>query len=170
VFMSLWNHYRNLIRYPRPAARTIPSASAPRSHAARRTSDSSGGTGSRAVGSSGSVRGIPSGRTCATHERWEWRHLHNVRFIHYNDLLTRPREEIAGLAQYLNVDTTPGDVARVAEAVTFRAMRERADRLLPAGLALFRGPIDVLLQGRQRPLARRPLHRRPGTLSRGGST
>ena len=144
VFMSLWNHYRNLIRYPRLAAPNHPDRVGPPLPRCP--------TDIRQFWRDWITRGwfeweregYPFWSNLRhTRTWWEWRHLQNVRFVHYNDLLTRPLEEIAGLAQYLDVDTDRDEVARIAESVTFRAMRERAERLLPVGHALFRGGPSV---------------------------
>ncbi len=140
VFMSLWNHYRCLIRYPFLAAPYHPLRIGP---ALPRCP-----VDIRQFWHNWTTRGWfdwdhegypfwSNLRHTATW--WEWRHLPNVRFVHYQDLLANPCEEIAGLAAYLGAEADATAVSQVAAASDFAEMRRHADRLLPEGSAMLRG-------------------------------
>jgi aryl sulfotransferase len=57
---------------------------------------------------------------------WDYRHLPNILFVHYNDLLTDLEGEITRIATYLSIPLTQDALAAIVQAVSFGAMRERA--------------------------------------------
>ncbi len=57
---------------------------------------------------------------------WEYRHLPNILFVHYSDLLSDTAGEIRRVAEYLAVPLGEGALARMLEAVSFDTMRARA--------------------------------------------
>lgn len=62
---------------------------------------------------------------------WNYRHLPNILMVHYNDLLNRPEAEIARIAQYLDIALPEGLLPQIAEAVSFKTMKQRAEEILP---------------------------------------
>jgi aryl sulfotransferase len=64
-----------------------------------------------------------SGNLCHTATWWRFRHLPNIRFVHYADLLADLPGEIAGVAAFLGIDLPPARRAEIAAAVTFDALR-----------------------------------------------
>lgn len=65
----------------------------------------------------------------ATHHAqtwWDYRHLDNLLFVHYSDLLARPGPEINRIADFLNIEITPDSLDRVVEAVSFKSMKKNA--------------------------------------------
>ena len=67
------------------------------------------------------------------------RHLPNVTFVHFNDLLSDLAGEISALAEFLDIPLLGGTLREVAEAATFDRMNRNADRLLPASDTMIRG-------------------------------
>jgi aryl sulfotransferase len=57
---------------------------------------------------------------------WGYRHLPNILFIHYSDLLADLTGEVTRIASYLNIPLTQDALTAIVQAVTFAAMRERA--------------------------------------------
>jgi aryl sulfotransferase len=72
-----------------------------------------------------------SGNLYHTASWWRFRHLPNIRFIHFADLLADPASEIADVARFIGLDATPARVAEVAGAVTFDALRREAAHAAP---------------------------------------
>ncbi len=57
---------------------------------------------------------------------WAYRHLPNILFVHYNDLLDDLGGEIERVADFLNIPLNEDALPEIVQAVTFDAMRERA--------------------------------------------
>ncbi|MFZ4657731.1 MAG: sulfotransferase domain-containing protein [Caldilineaceae bacterium] len=57
---------------------------------------------------------------------WEYHHLPNICFVHYNDLLADLAGEIQHVADFLKISLAEEQRQAIAKAVTFDAMRERA--------------------------------------------
>lgn len=57
---------------------------------------------------------------------WEYRHLENILFVHFNDLLTNTENEISRVADFLNIRVADVKVATIAKSVTLDAMRSDA--------------------------------------------
>jgi aryl sulfotransferase len=63
---------------------------------------------------------------------WSYRHLENILFVHFNDLLADLPSEVARVAEYLEIEVTDAEVQEIAHATTFGNMKSNADQLLPA--------------------------------------
>lgn len=140
VFMSLWNHYQHLIRYPfqrqlkHPERVGGPLPACP--------------DDLRVFWRSWMTRGWfeweSEGYPFWANLRhsqvwWQARHLPNVAFVHFNDLLTNLDMEIESIASYLGVAVDRRQIAVIAEGVQFSRMREHDDVLLPDAGAMLRG-------------------------------
>jgi aryl sulfotransferase len=62
---------------------------------------------------------------------WAYRHLPNILFVHYNDLLTDLPGEIQRVAGFLQIPLDGGALAAILPAVRLPAMRDSAERLDP---------------------------------------
>jgi aryl sulfotransferase len=89
-----------------------------------------------------------SGNLYHTASWWRFRHLPNVAFVHYADLLADLPGEVARVAGFLGIDLDPERRDAIADAVRFDALRrdaaaaapmpdERADRIWRDGLGTF---------------------------------
>ena len=76
---------------------------------------------------------------------WDYRHLPNIEFFHYNDLLERPEEEIRRLAAYLEIDVPEQHWPRILEAITFDSMKARGAEYAPAGGSMWKGGADTFM-------------------------
>jgi aryl sulfotransferase len=56
---------------------------------------------------------------------WQYRHLDNMLFVHYADLLADRRREITRIAHFLEIEVTDSIVEAVVEHTQLSAMRER---------------------------------------------
>jgi aryl sulfotransferase len=62
---------------------------------------------------------------------WNHRHLPNILFVHFSDLLRDLEGEIQHIADFLEIDLTSEFRSRIAQAVTFKNVKENAEQLLP---------------------------------------
>lgn len=84
--------------------------------------------------------GWPYWSTCHHARTWfEHRHLDNLLFVHFADLLADPHGEIARIARFLGIPLEPGELDRIVEVTSFRAMKSRADAVVGQAARLFQG-------------------------------
>ncbi len=57
---------------------------------------------------------------------WAYRHLENILFVHFADLLSNLPSEIQRLAKFLDIAVTESGVQRIAQKVTLEEMRAEA--------------------------------------------
>jgi aryl sulfotransferase len=70
---------------------------------------------------------------------WDFRHLPNVLFVHYNDLLADLAGEMRRVAAHLGISVPTARWPRVIEAATFATMKENADKIAPSAAVMFEG-------------------------------
>jgi aryl sulfotransferase len=63
-----------------------------------------------------------------TQSYWEYRHLPNLLFIHYNDMLADLPGAIRRLADFTSIEASNEDIERVTQSTTFSAMKREATR------------------------------------------
>jgi aryl sulfotransferase len=61
---------------------------------------------------------------------WDYRHLSNILFVHYNDLLRDLPGEIRRIADYLSIDLSSDTLAAIAELVRFDSMKANAEKFV----------------------------------------
>lgn len=62
---------------------------------------------------------------------WDFRHLPNVLFVHFNDLLSDLRGEVLRVADFLDIEVPEDALPSVLNAVTFTTMKANAERIWP---------------------------------------
>jgi aryl sulfotransferase len=77
-----------------------------------------------------------------TQSWWNYRHLENILFVHYNDLLTDLPHEMQRMARFLGIPISDEAVARLLPALSLEAMRQGGEQTLP-------GPVWVWKDGAQ---------------------
>jgi aryl sulfotransferase len=70
---------------------------------------------------------------------WEWRHLPNVLFVHFNDLKADLEGEMRRIAEYLGIAVDEDAWPRVVDAATFATMKKNPDAIIPGMEAAFEG-------------------------------
>ena len=156
VFMSVWNHYRNYTddfyeRANQPAYVRRPLPRCPEDI--------------REFWSQWMTRrwfeweseGYPFwGSLHHTQSWWDFRHLPNILFVHYNDLLDDLEGEIGRVARYLDIEASDAFISDIAGAVSFGSMKTRAEQLVPGHEVTFRSGAQVFVNkgtiGRWRPV------------------
>jgi aryl sulfotransferase len=62
---------------------------------------------------------------------WDFKHLPNILFAHYNDLLADLEGEIQRIAAFLEIAVSPMLCTQIAQASTFKQVQANAKKLLP---------------------------------------
>jgi len=73
---------------------------------------------------------------------WDYRHLENILFIHYNDMLRNLSDEIGRIAHFLDIQIPGEAVAAILPELTLENMRRNGEQTLP-------GPSSVWKDGAQ---------------------
>jgi len=76
---------------------------------------------------------------------WEYRHLPNILFVHYNDLLKDLKGEIQRIADYLNIKVSEEYLKEITELSTFSSMKERAEEVVPTVGGFFDGGAQTFI-------------------------
>jgi aryl sulfotransferase len=146
VFMSLWNHYRHLVRYPFARNPRHPDRVGP---PLPRCPDDV-----REFWQQWMTRGWfeweqdgypfwSSLRHVGTW--WEQRHLPNVRMVHYNDLLRDLPGEVRAISAFLDVHVSDDGIARVAADASFESMSRNREQLLSDTATMLQGGASTFL-------------------------
>jgi aryl sulfotransferase len=72
-----------------------------------------------------------SGNLSHTASWWRFRHLENILFVHFADLLAALPDEIGRVAAHLGIAVTPEEIAEIAREVEFEAIKRDAAAAAP---------------------------------------
>ncbi len=72
-----------------------------------------------------------SGNMVHTQSWWNFRHLPNILFVHFNDLLADRATEVRRVARHLSIELSDAAVDATAAETTFEAIRANADMAGP---------------------------------------
>ena len=70
---------------------------------------------------------------------WEFQHLENILFVHFNDLLSNLEGEIQRVAQFLDIDLPEESVPDIVDAVSFTTVKEKAIKDSLTGSDMWKG-------------------------------
>jgi aryl sulfotransferase len=70
---------------------------------------------------------------------WDYRHLDNILFVHFGDLLANLTGEISRIAAFLNIPVPAADLPEIAQRVSLAAMRSESERDDPDLVNSFQG-------------------------------
>lgn len=71
---------------------------------------------------------------------WEYRHLPNIFFIHFNELLADLDGSVRKIAEFLEIPILEESFPQLVESLTFKSMKQKANEaLVPLGGAIFNG-------------------------------
>jgi aryl sulfotransferase len=145
VFMSFWNHYSNWIDTP-PSATDAPAPSGP--PIPPPTDDI------HVFWHNWITRGMFEwesegypwwGNLYHTKTWWEYRHLDNILFVHFNDLLADLSGEIGRIARFLDIGCSDQELSEVTHAVSFATMKQQAVQLVPFTESRFKGGAQTFI-------------------------
>lgn len=76
---------------------------------------------------------------------WNFRHLPNIQFIHYNNLLDDLEREIAGIAAYLEIECSAELIAKITDKVTFSSMKRQSVEFVGHNDDIFEGGSKIFI-------------------------
>ncbi|MCB9147704.1 MAG: sulfotransferase domain-containing protein [Caldilineaceae bacterium] len=136
VFMSWWNHYSNYTADAYDALNNIPGRVGPPIPRCPQDIRDYWRTWISKGWFEWESEGYPhSGNMHHTQTWWNYRHLNNILFVHFNDLLENSETEIARVAHFLDIAISDADILAIAESVSLTQTRER---VIKAGGELMR--------------------------------
>lgn len=141
VFMSLWNHYRNmdvnmLNKYLPPEIEPIPFC--PEDvHEFWETWLTRGYF-------SWEAEGYPFWSNLRHAQSWfDVKHLDNVLHVHYDNLLSNSASEISKIANFIDVDISNDQANSLADYTSFKNTKSNLEKLFPGGYRLFENGADT---------------------------
>lgn len=84
-----------------------------------------------------------SGNMHHTQTWWEFRHLKNIVFVHFNDLLANLEEEIRRVTQFLEIDLPEELLPEIVRAVSFSTVKEKATKDPLSGSDMWKGGMNT---------------------------
>lgn len=78
---------------------------------------------------------------------WEFKHLPNILFVHFNNLLSQPYDEIKRIAHYVGIKPTDAHLKFIVEATKFKNFKENSEKILGAEQAFKGGSKTFLNKG-----------------------
>ena len=76
---------------------------------------------------------------------WNFRHLPNILFVHFYDLLSDLKGEICRIARFLDIHLEDDLGRKIAQAVTFGTVKAHAEQLHPQAAAAFVGGANTFV-------------------------
>lgn len=70
---------------------------------------------------------------------WDFKHLPNILYVHYNDMLADLSGEIARVAEYLDIEVSNEMLATITDLTTFKSMKRDALKQNPENYSIFKG-------------------------------
>jgi len=76
---------------------------------------------------------------------WDWRHLPNIELVHYADLLADTEGQVRRIAEFLGIALPDDAWARITKAVSFEEMKRDGERYAPSRGELWKGGAQTFL-------------------------
>ncbi len=76
---------------------------------------------------------------------WDYRHLDNIHFVHFADLLADPEKSVRAVAAYLNIDINESLLPAILERITFGAMKKNFTQIMPEADDVWEGGGNVFM-------------------------
>jgi aryl sulfotransferase len=70
---------------------------------------------------------------------WEYRHLPNMHFVHFSDLLNDPATELRAIAKHLGITIDETQFAGVLERISFKDMKKNFGNIMPEAGEIWKG-------------------------------
>ena len=136
VFMSWWNHYSNFTEAAYDKLNNTPGRVGPRMPRCPQNIRTYWRTWISKGWFEWENEGYPhSGNMYHTQTWWNFRHLPNILFVHFNDLLANLKEEIVRIARFLAIPVSDASVSSIAHAVSLQEVKKNADQIIDVGFA-----------------------------------
>lgn len=146
VFMSLWNHYSNFTDAAIMSMNNIPGRVGDEFPRAPQDMHECWRRWVTDSWFEGEVGGWPYWSHLSNVQSWwDYRHLPNIKLVHYNDLLATPQHTVRDIARYLEIEVPESCWARIIEAISFQEMKAKGDIYAPAGGINWKGGADTFM-------------------------
>lgn len=76
---------------------------------------------------------------------WNFRHLPNIEFFHYNDMLVDTEREVRRMAAFLEIEVPEKAWAGIVKAVSFAEMKQQGELYAPGGGQFWKGGAQTFL-------------------------
>ncbi len=76
---------------------------------------------------------------------WDYRHLPNMEFVHFADLLADSESEVRRLAAYLEIDLQEDKVPGILERISFGSMKANFDNIMADAKQVWKGGGDAFM-------------------------
>ena len=76
---------------------------------------------------------------------WDFKHLPNIMFVHFNDLLSNTADEIRRVAEYLSIRLDDDRVNDIVERVSFDRMKQDFDKILSNAAKVWHGGVTAFM-------------------------
>lgn len=73
---------------------------------------------------------------------WDYRHLDNIHFVHFVDLLEDPEKAIRGVAAYLDIEIDEKMMPGILERISFGSMKKNFMKIMPESSEIWKGGTD----------------------------
>lgn len=70
---------------------------------------------------------------------WDYRHMPNICFVHFADLLRDPEGEIRRLANYLEIELDEDELPGILQRISFGGMKKNFTNIMPEADMIWRG-------------------------------
>lgn len=132
VFMSFWNHYRNFTPGAYDFINAIPDRVGPPLPVCPENIHEVWHDWITSGWFDWEGEGYPFwGNMHHVQSWWNYRHLDNLLFVHYNDLLADPSKQIERIAAFLDIEVPEAALPDLLENLSLEAMRDEAARNQP---------------------------------------
>ncbi len=76
---------------------------------------------------------------------WNFRHLDNIHFVHFADLLADPEKAVRAVASFLDIEIDEAMMPGILERIAFGSMKKNFDQIMPEAGEIWRGGGDVFM-------------------------
>ncbi len=70
---------------------------------------------------------------------WDYRHLSNIHFVHFSDLLDDPATQIRAIAGFLNIEIEEDHFDGILQRISFKDMKKNFVKIMPEADGIWRG-------------------------------
>lgn len=146
VFMSLWNHYSNYTPTMYNALNNLPGRVGDPIPICPEDIRVFWQWWMTRGGFAWESEGYPFGANLRHSQTWwNFRHLPNILWVHYNDLKRDLAGEISRVAAFLDIAVTPEALAAIVQATSFSTMKQNAEQIYPVAEQVWRGGAQTFI-------------------------
>ena len=148
VFMSWWNHYSNYTDFKYNLLNNTPGRVGPPLPRCPENIKTCWHNWITKGWFKWVSEGYPAtGNMYHTQTWWPYRHLDNILFVHFNDLLANVTDEITRIADFLDIPISERDVTHVAQAVHISNVKKNPAKIgaLPMAEKMWQGGANTFI-------------------------